>query len=161
LLVGCESTADLAKKIAKNGKVAFEQRGLSVARLDRQIRVVRTAVISDANGTAVVVELRNRGQRAIAHAPITINVSNRQGKSVFRNNVPGLEQDLNHVPLLLPGQVFDWVNDQVLPNGTPALVAARVGTGSTAPSSLPKIQVSGVTLTDDPVSGYAASGHVF
>lgn len=160
-LAGCESTADLAKKIAKNGKVAFEQHGLSVATIDRQIRVVRTTVISNANGTAVVVELRNGGPRAIINAPIAINVSDRQGQSVFRNNLPGLEEDLNHVPLLLPGHVFDWVNDQVLANGTPARVAARVGRGSPAPTSLPKIEVSGVTLTNDPVSGPAASGHVF
>ena len=161
LLAGCESTADIAKKIAKNGKVAFEQRGLSVANTDRQIRVVRTAVISNSNGTAVVVELRYRGPKPIIDAPIAINVSDRQGHSVFRNNLPGLEEDLNHIPLLLPGQVFDWVNDQVLPNGTPSRVAARIGRGSPAPTSLPKIEVSGVALTDDPVSGYAASGHVF
>jgi hypothetical protein len=161
LLAGCESTIDQAKKIAKNGKVAFEQHGLTVTAIDRQIRVVRTAVISDASGTAVVVELRNSGPRAIIDAPIAINVSDREGRSIFRNNLPGLEEDLDHVPLLLPGQVFDWVNDQVLPNGTPARVAARVGTGPHAPASLPKIEVSGVTLTDDPVSGYAASGHVF
>jgi hypothetical protein len=161
LLAGCESTIDEAKKIAKNGKVAFEQRGLSVTSVDRAIRVMHTTVISNSNGTAVVVELRNSGPRAMIDAPIAINVRDRQGHSVFRNNLPGLEEDLNHVPLLLPGQVFDWVNDQVLPNGTPARVAARVGRGSPAPASLPKIKISGVTLTDDPVSGYAASGHAF
>jgi hypothetical protein len=39
-------------------------------------------------------------------------------------------------------------------------VTARIGAGGRAPSHLPRIQLSGVGLTSDPVSGYAASGQV-
>jgi hypothetical protein len=160
VFAGCESTIDQARKISAKGEVAFHQQGISVTRADRQVRVLGTAVIRDPNGTAVVVVLRNTGHEPVVDAPIAIDVTNTAGKSVFQNNAPGLEADLTHVPLLPAGQVVEWVNDQVLPAGTPAHVTARIGAGGRAPSHLPRIQLSGVGLTNDPVSGYAASGQV-
>jgi hypothetical protein len=160
VFTGCESTIDQARKISAKGELAFRQQGISVTRADREVRVVSAAVIRDPNGTAVVVVLRNTGREPLVDAPIAIDVTNTAGKSVFRNNAPGLELDLTHVPLLPPGQVVDWVNDQVLPAGTPAHVTASVGAGRRAPTHLPRIQLSGVRLTNDPVSGYAASGQV-
>jgi hypothetical protein len=56
--------------------------------------------------------------------------------------------------------VFTWVNDQVLATGKPARVKALIGSAATAPSSLPTIRLSDLQVTDDPVSGLAATGHV-
>jgi hypothetical protein len=159
-LVGCESTVDLARKIAAKGIVAFQQHGLTVAKVDKHIRVLGTAIIRDASGTAVVVELRDSSDKPTGNAPIAIDVSDRAGKSVFSNDAPGLAVSLTHVPLLLPGQVFDWINDQVLATGTPALVVARIGAGSRVPASVPSMQVSGARSIDDPVSGYEVTGKV-
>ena len=159
-LLGCESTADLARKIAAKGIVAFHQHGLSVAKVDKQIRVLGTAIVRDSSGTAVVIEVRSSSHKPVVNAPIAIDVADGSGKSVFANNSPGLAVSLTHIPLLLPGQVFDWINDQVLPNGTPARVTARIGAGSSAPESLPQVEVSGARPFDDPVSGYEVTGTV-
>jgi hypothetical protein len=159
-LAGCESTIDQARKITARGEHAFTQREVSISKTDRRIRVLGSAIVQDASGTAVVVELRSSAPKPIAQAPILIDVHSRRGKLVFTNDAPGAETDLAHVPLLVPGRVFDWVDDQVLPSGTPAGVLARVGTGKPAAGPLPSIRVSAVHLTNDPANGYAASGQV-
>lgn len=159
-LCGCESTVDAAKKITAKGTAAFKARGLSVTQIDRQIKVVHSAVLQDANGAAVVIDVRNLGHEPVIAAPIAINVRDKHGRSVFENNTAGLEASLAHLPLLLPGQVFAWVNDQVQPSGTPVSVVVRIGPGASAHSAPPPIQVSDVKVTNDPVSGAEASGKV-
>ena len=121
---------------------------------------MHSSVLQDANGAAVVIDVRNTGHQPMINAPIAINVRDRQGHSVFRNNGAGLEASLAHLPLLLPGQVFAWVNDQVQPSATPASVVARIGAGQTAKASIPSLSISGVTVTNDPSSGAEASGKV-
>jgi hypothetical protein len=159
-LTGCESTIDQARKIAAQGERAIHQKGITVTRVDKKVRVLESAIVQDANGTAVVIELRNTGAKPMVDAPIAIDVRDRSGKSVFKNNSPGLEPDLVHVPILLPGHVFEWVNDQVLAAGKPARVLARVGAGKPAPASLPAIQITSTQLVNDPASGWTATGSV-
>ncbi len=157
---GCESTVDAARKIARRGEIAFQQQGISVARVDTQVRVLGSTIISNNNGTAVVVALRNIGHVTMVNSPIAIDVRNAAGKSVFENNTPGIEADLSHVPLLPPGQVIEWVNDQVLPAGTPTAVIARVGAGARSRVSVASFPISDLRLVDDPVNGYNATGRV-
>ncbi len=157
-LTACESTVDAARKISRQGIKAFQVHGLSVGRIDRRIRIVSTQILHDANGTAAVIVLRNTGSHPMTDAPIAIDVRDAAGHSVFANNQPGLENDLSHVPLLEPGKLVDWVNDQVLPAGTPVRVVARVGAGRSLHSPPPRIEIGAVTLTDDPASGWEASG---
>lgn len=158
---GCESTVDAARKIAREGTRAFQQRGLAAVRIDRRIHILSTGIVRDANGTAAVVAVRNTGPVAMADAPIAISVLGSGRQSIFRNNSPGLEESLTHVPLLLPGRTVDWVNDQVLPAGTPVRVVARIGAGRSLRLAPPKIEISSVTLNYDSVSGWTASGKVY
>ncbi len=159
-LTGCESTVDAARKISQQGTRAFQTRGLTVTRIDRRIHVISTAIVRDANGTAAVVAVRNTGATAMTDAPIAIDVLGSGRRSIFRNNSPGLETSLTHVPLLLPGKQVDWVNDQVLPAGTPVSVVARVGAGRALGFSPPKIKTRSVQLSYDDVSGWTANGMV-
>lgn len=159
-VTGCESTVDAARKIARQGTRAFEAQGLTVGRVDRRIRILSTAIVHDANGTAAVVAVRNTGPRAMADAPIAIDVLGAGRRSIFRNNSPGLETSLTHVPLLLPGRRVDWVNDQVLPTGTPTGVVARIGGGRSLGSPPPRIEIQSIRLGYDDVSGWTASGTV-
>jgi hypothetical protein len=159
-LTGCESTVDRAKKLSAEGAAAFHQKGIQVGASDKQIHILGSQIIRDPNGTAVVIEVRNTGTKPVFDAPISIDVRDRAGHRVFENNTPGLEADLVHVPLVEPGHVFDWVNDQVLATGTPSKVQARIGDGRSPHGALPKIEISGLSLTHDPTSGYAASGRV-
>ncbi len=157
-LTGCESTVDAARKITRQGTSAFKAQGLSVGRVDRRIRILSTAIVHDANGTAAVVAVRNTGPRAMADAPIAIDVLGAGRRSIFRNNSPGLENSLTHVPLLLPGQRVDWVNDQVLPTGTAVGLVARIGAGRSLGSPPPRIETRSVHLSYDDVSGWTADG---
>jgi hypothetical protein len=159
-LSGCESTVDAARKLAKQGEAAFQAKGISVGRVNREIKILHSTLLEDANGSAVVIEVRNASRDAVTGAPIALNVRDRSGHSIFENNDPGLEPALTHLPLLLPGEQFLWVNDQLQPNGTPASVIARIGSGtrpSSAPSAFP---ISGVSVVNDPTSGAEANGKV-
>lgn len=157
---GCQSTRDRAERLAATGSRAFEQEGLSVQRVDKSIVLLDRTVLSDANGSAVVIELRNEGDEPVARAPIALDVRDARGETVFRNDTPGLERALGHVPLLLPGHKVTWVNDQVLATGRPTEVRARVGRGRPAPADVPRIEIAGMRLRGDAVSGIEAVGKV-
>jgi hypothetical protein len=159
-LAGCESTVDAAKKIAAQGQAAFQQKGISVTKVDKRIKITTSTILQDQNGAAVIIDVRNAGTRPVMAAPIAINVKDGRGHSVFRNNDPGLEPALAHLPLLAPGEEFAWINDQIQPDGTPKHVVARIGAGSTPAHAPPNLPIHGVKLTNDPVSGAELSGKV-
>jgi hypothetical protein len=158
LLVACESTQDKSAKLAKQAAGLKDQRGLVIKRVSKSVKVGRTAVLNDKNGTAVVVELRNRSRRALAKVPVAIDVRNGK-RSVFRNDDPGLEPALVGVSALAPGQSVLWVNDQVLATGKGKQVKAKIGVErGRAPKRLPKIVVQPPHLESDPTSGVLAVG---
>lgn len=127
LTAGCQSTQDKAAKLAASSSEAFDKRGLDVTKANPDVKVVKTWTLSDANGTAVAVRLRNTSQRRLVGVPVEIDVENAKGASVFRNNAPGLESSLVKVPLLREGETLTWVNDQVTPAGKAAKTKAVVG----------------------------------
>ena len=127
----------------------------------RDVRVVRTVALQDENGTAVVVELRNRSRRAFAALPIAVSVRDRAGKTLYVNDVAGLDESLVAVPSLAPRRRLLWVHDQVTASGPPARVRAAVGAGARRVAGpLPRIALRGVHLEGDPASGIAATGKV-
>jgi hypothetical protein len=155
---GCETTREKAAKVTKQGDDAFRQTGLDVARANRAVQVLSTAVVSDVNGTAVAAVLRNTGPRALADVPLQLVVSDARGRATARNDEPGLEHGLTHVALLPPGTEVLWVNDQLtVLGGRPAraaLTAGRDRGGATADA--PTITVEGARLEGDPASGITA-----
>lgn len=158
-LGGCASTRAQAEKLTHEGDRAFAARGLSVDRRNRDVEVLEQAVVSDANGAAAVVVLRNGGARALADVPISIAVKAAGGRVLWRNDAPGLEQGLTHVALLEPGRTVTWVNDQILlTGGRPAALGARVGAGEPAPAGAASVDIAveGARLEGDPVSGVTA-----
>lgn len=156
LLAGCESTQDTSRRLAREGRKAFAEHGLSVTRQARNVKVVSTIALSDQNGSAAVVQLRNESAQAVAEVPIAIDV--RAGaSSVFKNNAPGIEPSLTHVASIPPHGEIYWVNDQVTASGVTSVVPTVGAPGKTVPS-LPQVVVSQPTLTDDPVSGTEADG---
>jgi hypothetical protein len=158
-LAACESTQDKSRRLAAHGKGLLAEQGVEVAKRTKAVKVVSSSVITDANGTAVAVKLRNLTNRTLWRLPISIDVRGAGGKSVFRNDQPGLEPTLAHVPLLRPGETFTWVNDQVAASGRAMKVRARVGAGEPIKASrLPRVTLTGARLQDDLVSGVAAVG---
>lgn len=154
---GCESTRAKAEKLTQEGDSAFAARGLRVGAANRDVEVVERAVVSDANGTAAVVVLSNRGGRALADVPVAVAVRGRGGKVLWRNDAPGLEEGLTHVALLPPRRTVTWVNDQILLAGgvKPAALGAKVGAGDPAPARAAgvDIAVESPRLEGDPASG--------
>lgn len=161
-LGACESTQDESARLKARGATAFKDaKGLSITGRARGVTVAQRAVITDPNGTAVAVVLRNAGGQPLPDVPIAIDVRSRRGKSVFRNNAPGLEPSLTSLALLPPGVESVWVNDQV----TPAAPAREVRTEIGAPKStrrisarLPDITLAKVQVKRDPVSGTEVTG---
>jgi hypothetical protein len=162
-LAACQSTQDKSAELAKRGKTLLtKETGLTVQRENPDIRVLGTTVLHDQYGSAAVVQVKNDGTQNLRDVPVLLDVKDKKGRSVFKNNIPGLEQGLVAIPLIKAGQTLDWVNDQVLATGVPASADAKVGLSSETfdPNSLPKLDVGAPKLITDPVSGIEAEGQV-
>ena len=79
------------------------------------------------NGSAVVVDLHNDSDQNLVEVPILIDVLDAKGKSVYSNDIPGIEPALAAVPYIPAGGDAEWVNDQVLASGKPKSVKVKVG----------------------------------
>lgn len=158
---GCESTQDKSARIAAElGPVAKEQ-GLKISKESVDVEVVETKLLTDSVGTAVAVTLRNESSRDLVDVPILIDVLDAKGKSVYRNDIPGIEPALASAPYLAAGEETVWVNDQVLAAGKPARVEVKVGASEeTFSGELPAVAVDAPKLEGDPYTGVAAGGEV-
>ncbi len=161
-LAACQSTQDRSAELASKGsKTLLNDKGLTVDKESTDVKVTSTALLTDPNGSAVVVDLHNDSGQNLTDVPILIDVLDAKGKSVYKNNVPGIEQALAAVPYIPANGDVEWVNDQVLVAGKPKSVKVRVGASTASFSgALPDIQVSPPTVAGDPVSGIEAAGTV-
>lgn len=158
---GCESTQDKSAKIAAELGPVSQEKGLRITRRSQDVRVVSTTLLSDANGSAVVVELHNDSARDLAEVPLLIDVLDAKGRSVFRNDIPGIEPALAAIPFIPAGGDVAWVHDQVLATARPAEVEVKVGAGGEELSGeRPAVSVSEPKLESDPYTGVAAGGEV-
>jgi hypothetical protein len=155
-LSACQSTQELSAQRAKVAKKLVAEKGLSIGKANPDVAVRTTAVLQDANGIAVVVELRNKGRDAQAKLPVAISVTDSKGKALYSNNLAGLEDSLVSMALLERGQDAFWVNNQVTAAGKPAKVKATVGMAKgNLPAKLPTLEISGVHLSSDGSSATA------
>ncbi len=161
-LTGCESSQQRNTQLAAAGAHALaSQKGLVVREQNADVRAVETAVVHDENGAAVVVTLRNRGAQPVAHAPIAIDVTGASGKSVYRNDMPGLDPSLVEATSVPARGAAVWVDDQIEPTTAPKRVKARIGASrGTAPRELPHIALTAPVLSKDAVTGVEAVGRV-
>jgi hypothetical protein len=159
---GCESSQDRSARLQREGERAIaDQHGLVIHTPNANVRVLQTGVVTDSNGTAAAVIMRNTKAMSLGTVPIAITVLGPGGKTVFRNNTPGLQPSLVSIAALPPGGEITWVNDQVIPAGPAVKVRADVGAGGTgAPASLPRIEVGAPHLVNDPTSGLEAVGRI-
>jgi len=161
-LSACQSTQGRSAELEEeNSSILLAEEGVTVNKEDPDIEVVATTVLSEAEGHAVVVELRNDSGRGLVDVPIAIDVRDAKGRSVYTNDAPGLEQALVAVPFIPAGGEAIWVNDQVLTVGKPVSAEVKVGVGGTPFSGeQPAIEVSEPRLEGDPSSGVVADGDV-
>ncbi len=159
--VGCESTQDKSAKIAAELGPVKKEKGLKITKQSKDVQVVSTTLLSDQNGSAVVVRLRNRSNEGLVGVPIAIDVLDAKGKSVYTNGIPGIEPALAAVPFLPADGEIEWVHDQILATGVPAKVEVKVGEGGEPfKGEQPQISVTEPKLEGDPYSGILAGGDV-
>jgi hypothetical protein len=156
----CQSSQAKNSELAKRGATILKkEQGLQVNQTNSNVKVLDTTVLSDSNGSAVVVTLKNDSQQALMDVPIAINVKDAKGKSVFKNDDPGLDPTLVSVPQMLPGETVDWVDDQILAAGTPKSVDVKVGVSQDPlPPNPPKVEASAPKLKNDPYLRGRAQG---
>ncbi len=161
IVAGCQSTQDKAEDVqAQNEQALAAEEGVEVTEENQAVKVIGTTLLHDQYGDAVVVELQNTSNEPQVNLPILIDLLDAKGQSVYKNDVPGLDPALTHLPLIMPGETFAWVNDQLSPTGTPKTVKAKVGvSGESAPAKIPEIAVGPATVVTDP-NGIVAQGTV-
>ncbi len=159
VLTGCETTAEKSARLARLAKPAqVAQKGLSITRESRTIRVLSTAAVRGSQGTAAVVTLVNTSAQAQRHVPIAISVEDTHGKAVYANDVPGLAASLTSIALIPAHSQISWVDDQIEAKGT--RVRAKVGEGSALAAPTASLVVRKARLADDPGGGTDAEGTV-
>ena len=151
-LSACESTQDKAAKVRAEGdKFLANRHGLEITDVNKDVRVLGKTILTDKNGTAVVVELENRGKADEAQVPIAIKLADASGKKVFANDTPGLEPALVSIPLLPRGKDSFWVHNQVLVTGRPKTLDVKVGAPPKVdvPAKPPHITLSDIKMDHD------------
>lgn len=158
---GCESTQSKSAQIAAELGPVKQEKGLKIAKRSRDVKVVSATVLSDREGTAVVVEVHNDSREDLVDVPIAIDVRDAKGRSVYRNDVPGLETALTAIPYVEAGGDAVWVNDQVLATGKAESVEVTLGAEATPfTGALPEFDATAPRLEGDPYSGIVADGNV-
>lgn len=159
LAAGCQSTQSKSEEIAANlGPVKIEK-GLEIKQTSKDVKVLDTTVLTDPNGTAVVVTVKNESSDDLVGVPIAIDVVDAKDKSVYKNNIPGLDPTLTTIPIIKAGETLDWVNSQVAPTGEPDDVEAKIGADAEPlDEEIPDFTIGDPELKNDPVSGVNATG---
>lgn len=161
-LAACQSTQNKSAELeAKGGTQLLSEEGLEIKHENPDVKVTSTALLSNSEGNAVVVDLHNDSARNLTEVPILIEVLSERGKPFYKNDIPGIEPALAAVPYIPAHGDAEWVNDQVLGVGKPKSVKVKVGTGGgTYSGAIPDIEVSQPAIKGDPVSGISATGDV-
>lgn len=144
-LAGCQTTAEKSAELereAKRHERALAANSVSIARASTILRPVQTAFVSDAEGAAVVVTVRNSSARAIVDAPLKVDVRDLHGSTLYSNAGTGLAHSLISLAYVPAHGQATWVDDQA--SGTAGTVAAEVGEGRTVRGAAPAIALTGI-----------------
>lgn len=159
VLGACQSTQDKSDAIAEARGPLRAEKGLEIKQESSDVKVLASHVLSDSDGAAVVVELRNDSREDLSDVPIAIDVRDAKGKTIYSNDTPGIEPSLAAVPFIRAGETTTWLNDQIYVPGKPDSVEVKVGESeTTVQGEIPEYKISSPKLARDPVSGTAAKG---
>lgn len=158
----CQSTQDRSAQLEEEGGTKLlAAEGIRIDKESTDVKVTSTTLLTDRYGSAVVVGLHNGSGKNLVNVPILIEVLDAKGKSVYKNDIPGIEPALAAIPYVPAGGDVEWVNDQVLATGEPKSVKVKVGASTDSYSGeMPAIEVSAPRIEGDPVSGLEATGTV-
>jgi hypothetical protein len=135
-LSGCVSTQD---KNARARLVADRtlqgRKPLWLGGRSRDVRVLGVAAVRGRHGGALVVTLRNRGERALTDVPIVVAVLGAGRRRTELNGGRGVAWFQTHVPAIGAGEDTTWVftTRRALPAGRPYAVAGRASSAAALP----------------------------
>jgi hypothetical protein len=145
-LAGCVSTQDKnarAKLVAD--RTLASRRPLRLHGRSRDVRVLGVSLVRGRRAGALVVELRNRGARALTDVPIAVGVRRADGSRLTLNGGRSLDWFQTHVPAIDAGETTTWVfvpRRRELPAGRPWALAGAVGAAQARAGALPAIAAS-------------------
>jgi hypothetical protein len=145
LLAGCETTEQESARIAKGlGHQTADATVTQIGSTNHAVRVLKSALVSSASGTAAALELTNTSATAQADIPILITATDAAGKAVYTNDTVGTSSPSGELSLLPARASAWWVDPNVLPSGgTPVHIIARIGkAGTVAPVSSATLSAS-------------------
>ena len=148
---GCETTQELSAKIGRKlGHQSAIVGTTKLGALNRDVRVLRTALLSGGGETAVAVELTNTSAHTQTDFPVLVDVLDSAGRSVYRNDTQGIEPSLQQLAPLPAHATAWWVdNDLLASGGVPKTVSAAIGASTqSAPATVPAIATKGVSGSD-------------
>jgi hypothetical protein len=161
ILAGCESTQEKSAKLEAQGASLAKVEKIKIGAANQAIEVTDKTLLTDQYGTALVVRVKNTSPEGQIDVPIAVNVKNAKGKSIYKNNIEGLEHGLVKIPMVMGQEETWWVNDQVLITQKAKSADVTIGKSEESfPRDIPEIEVSEPTLEVDPVSGINVTGEV-
>lgn len=151
-LAGCESTQEKSAKLereARRQKHALAADELKIARPSAVIKVLSAEVLSDSEGTAVVVTVRNTSATAQSQVPLAFTVRGAGGATVASNAAPGLARSLTSIPVVGAHALATWIDDQVQPTATPSSATAEAGEGTPLRGTPPDVLVTSHAVSEE------------
>ena len=134
VLAGCATTQQTnARYKLRADRTLAGRKALRVRAPGTDASVGRVTVLRAARGGALVVELRNRTDRALSDLPITVGIGRKP-----LNARGGLGFFATHVASIAPSSTVAWVftTRRRIPSGRPFAI---VGNATRSPSTLPAI----------------------
>jgi hypothetical protein len=149
---GCATTQDADKRIeVRFDRTLTSRKPLELRGTARDVQVVRTAVVDGKDSSAIVVVLRNNGDKPVNDLPI--EVGPRGGDAInAAANVPYFQ---SHAPAIAPGEESTWVYVSKEPLGTDEAFA-RVGEAAQPPLTTAD-GVSDLTVDDASAKGASSA----
>ena len=161
VLAGCESTQEKSAKLEAQGASLAKVEKIKIGASNQAIEVTDKTLLTDQYGTALVVRVKNSSPEGQIDVPIAVNVKNAKGKSIYKNNIEGLEHGLVKIPMVKGQEETWWVNDQVLITQKAKSADVTIGKSEAQfPKEIPEIEVSEPKIDVDPVSGVNVTGEV-
>jgi len=158
-VAGCESSQSRSARLESQSDGQAANTTVKLGKPSPHVDVLEAKVVRTAVGTAAVVRLRNTGKRDEMALPIQIDVQDRTGASVYKNDIEGLQPALQQLALLRAGRTAYWVNDQVVAATPARKVNVTVGRGAPATTPAPDLRITGAHLRSDS-SGPFAEGRI-
>jgi hypothetical protein len=138
-LAGCETTEQKSAQIAKRvGNQRADAQQTKIAAANKSVRILRSAIVRGAGGSAAVLELENTSAATQRDIPIVITAYGASGKAVYTNNTVGASSPTGELSLLAGHATAWWVDSNVLSSaGEPVRLVAQIGAGSTGAAPAP------------------------